>query len=146
MNTPWGKSDSKISIERGVSWVGTPSHGGLAITASKAVQTLSSKAITIAMRERYGTEFVNLPKTAYLFFEEDCAYAIAFYEHPEWFRLLELTEANSIRRDDLASVPPYDGVVLKKEANAAKSDEQVKAEMVEVIRRYYPEYFGQEAK
>lgn len=144
MNTPWGKSDSKISIERGVSWVGTPSHGGLAITASKAVQTLSSKAIAIAMRERYGTEFVNLPKTAYLFFEEDCAYAIAFYEHPEWKRLLEEQELGGIW--NLRSVPPYDHMVTKLEKSISRNNAEIQAEMAEVIRRYFPEYFGQEAK
>jgi hypothetical protein len=73
MNTPWGKSDSRVGIERGVSWVGTPGHGGLAITARVASRTLTVEALQHA--ERRG---------GYYFFEEDCAFAIAFYEIPVW--------------------------------------------------------------
>jgi hypothetical protein len=69
MNTPWGKSDSKITITRGISWVGTASHGGLAITPLAALQYLSTPAV--ARATKYGN---------YYFFEEDCDYAIAFLE------------------------------------------------------------------
>lgn len=73
MNTPWGKSDGTTKIERGVSWVNTPGHGGLAITSRVAIRTLSAEALQRA-------DF----KGGYYFFEEDCAYAIAFYEKPIW--------------------------------------------------------------
>lgn len=140
MNTPWGKSDSKITIGRGVSWVGTPSHGGLAITAGRAVQMLSSKAITIAMRTRYGTEFVNLPKTAYVFFEEDCDYAVAFYEHPEWYRSVEASIAveyadNGMPNESLSHI-----------VKSHQNDTVVKAEMEEIIRSWHPEYFAGEVR
>ena len=144
MQTPWGKSDSIVKIERGVSWVETPSHGGLAITATRAMQTLSSKAITIAMRERYGTEFVNLPKNAYLFFEEDCAYAMAFYEHPEWKRALEVLELKSLQDQGLigdGACPEYVAMKDRLVRSITNTNDDTKAEMAEIIQRYFPEYF-----
>lgn len=140
MNTPWGKSDSKINIERGISWVGTPSHGGLAITITKALETLSWPAIKIAN----GSNGILLykGKSGYLFFEEDCAYAVAFYEHPEWQKALEEKEMEDLRNSGLTHVPPYDHMYDKLEKSIARTDEQIKAEMAEVIRRYYPEYFA----
>jgi len=71
MNTPWGKSDSKITLTRGISWVGTPSHGGFAITPSAALTYLSTAAV--ARAEKYGT---------YYFFEEDCDASIVLFELP----------------------------------------------------------------
>jgi hypothetical protein len=69
MNTPWGKSDSKTTLAKGISWVGTPSHGGLAVTPAAALTYLSTAAVRRATS--YGS---------YYFFEEDCDYAIAFLE------------------------------------------------------------------
>ena len=69
MNTPWGKSDSKITLTRGISWVGTPSHGGFAITPSAALTYLSTAAV--ARAEKYGS---------YYFFEEDCDASIVLFE------------------------------------------------------------------
>lgn len=136
MNTPWGKSDSRVAIERGVSWVGTPSHGGLAITAGRAVKTLTGRAVTIAMIAVYGTEWVNLPNSSYLFFEEDCLYAIPFYEHPEWYRALEASTAVSMADNGYAEDS------LKHIANSRRADDDVRDEMSIVIRRWYPEYFS----
>ena len=69
MNTPWGKSDSKINVTKGISFVGTPSHGGYAVTPSAAKKFLSESAIKRGLA--YG---------GYLFFEEDCDYAIVQLE------------------------------------------------------------------
>jgi hypothetical protein len=142
MQTPWGKSDSITKIQRGVSWVGTPSHGGLAITMIRAMEVLSPKAINIALANVHGTALVNKPKGSYVFFEEDCAYAIAFYEHPEWKRTLEQNELDEIRLSNLSTVAPYDGVAEKLRKSIARTDERIKSDMAEVIRRWYPEYFG----
>jgi hypothetical protein len=76
MNTIWGKSDSKITLARGLSWVGTPSHGGFAITTKAAQQYLTNAAIQRG--ERRG---------AYLFYEEDCLADIVLYERPQVLRL-----------------------------------------------------------
>ena len=127
MNTPWGKSDSKTNIIHGVSWVGTPSHGGLAVTVRAATaiwypedgtrqrQMLSSKALKLADR-----------KGSYFFFEEDCLYAIAFYEHPEWKRALELQIAAA-----------NNGTYVR------EADAEIKADMERVIRRWFPAYFAE---
>jgi hypothetical protein len=137
MNTPWGKSDSVTRLERGVSWVGTPSHGGLAITATAAMKALTSKAINIALESIHGTALVNLPKSGYVFFEEDCAYAIAFYEHPEWYRSLEA--AIAVEYADNGRTDESLHHIVKSHSN----DQQVKADMAEVIRRWFPQYFGE---
>jgi hypothetical protein len=71
MNTPWGKSDSIEKIQRGVSRVGTPSHGGLMITRKAAETFLSSAAIKRA--ETFGEN--------YLAFEQDCLASIVLWEH-----------------------------------------------------------------
>ena len=71
MNTPWGKSDSINKIQKGVSWVGTPSHGGFMITRKAAETFLSPAAIKRA--EPYGKN--------YLAFEEDCLFALVVWEH-----------------------------------------------------------------
>ena len=71
MNTPWGKSDSKITLARGVSLVGTPGHGGFAITPSAALKYLSTAAV--ARATKYG---------GYYFFEEDCDAFIVLLELP----------------------------------------------------------------
>lgn len=68
MNTPWGRSDSKTTYLRGVSFVSTPGHGGFAITPSAALKYLSTSAVSRALK--YGS---------YYFFEEDCdAYLVHF--------------------------------------------------------------------
>lgn len=124
MNTPWGKSDYSIKIQRGVSWVNTPSHGGLRLTWQAAMKTLSPEARKAG--ERYG-QWLDAP----FFFEEDCAYAIAFYEHPEWKTELE-------RKEMLDNV----GVSF-----IPKTDAEIKSDMEAVIRRWFPQYFTrQEAK
>lgn len=72
MNTPWGKSDSKTNYLRGVSFVGTPGHGGFAVTSKAAHQYLTAQA-------RAKAEFRN----GYFFFEEDCDAFIVMLEIPQ---------------------------------------------------------------
>lgn len=69
MNTPWGTSDSITRIKRGLSWVGTPSHGGFAVSDGYARKHLSPAALLRG--ERRGN---------YYFYEEDCAYAIVAWD------------------------------------------------------------------
>jgi hypothetical protein len=65
VNTPWGKSDSKVTYRFGVSFVTTPSHGGFMVSPS--AQSLLSEAAR-KRGKQYGS---------YLAFEEDCdAYII----------------------------------------------------------------------
>lgn len=84
MNTPWGRSDSKITYGRGVSFVTTPSHGGFAITDRIARSRLSTAALIRS--ERRG---------GYHFFEEDCAAYIILWELDET-RTTDSPSLNSI--------------------------------------------------
>lgn len=71
MNTPWGKSDSIQRITRGLSFVGTPSHGGFAVADGYARKHLSASALLRGNR-----------KGSYYFFEEDCDAFIILLEVP----------------------------------------------------------------
>lgn len=139
METPWGRSDSQSKIAVGVSWVGTPSHGGLVVSSQQGRAKLSEKAIKLAAIEWQSA----------VFFEEDCAYAVAFFEVPEWCRKLWELEAY----DWLKYLEPgfYDHYGLKKQAperafnlfiKSRQSDEQIRAEYRPIIERYYPAYFS----
>lgn len=102
-NTPWGKSDSQYPIERGVVWYGTPSHGGLGVAGGVAKKKLSPQARALALVSG-GTYW----------YEEDIAWTIPFYEHPEWD---------------------------KKLAQLAGSKPSSKSELEKSIKRWHPEYF-----
>jgi hypothetical protein len=71
MSTPWGNSDSEKRYERGLTWVGTPSHGGFLVGKAYASKHLSPAAI--AEGEPFGQ---------YLAYEEDCDATIILYELP----------------------------------------------------------------
>ena len=45
MACPWGHIDYIKNIERGISWVSTPSHGGFRVSHGWAKQNLTQKAI-----------------------------------------------------------------------------------------------------
>jgi hypothetical protein len=69
MKTPWGKSDSKIIVKRGLSFVTTPSHGGFMVSKAYAGKHFSKAAI------KRGKEYGS-----YLAYEEDCDYAVVVWE------------------------------------------------------------------
>jgi hypothetical protein len=77
VNTPWGKSDSKITIARGLSFVTTPSHGGFMVASGYAKKHLSQAAQARGLKYG-GTKFNQ--EDYYLAFEEDCDYAIVMLE------------------------------------------------------------------
>jgi hypothetical protein len=70
--TPWGMSDSEKSYDRGLTWVGTPSHGGFLVGKGYARKHLSPAAIA-----------EGAPFGQYLAFEEDCDASIILYELPQ---------------------------------------------------------------
>jgi len=72
MQTPWGNSDSEKRYERGLTWVGTPSHGGFLVGKAYARKHLSPAAQ--AEGESFGQ---------YLAFEEDCDATIILFELPQ---------------------------------------------------------------
>lgn len=71
MNTPWGKADSIQRIARGLSFVGTPSHGGFMVADGFARKHLSAAALLRG--KRFGS---------YYAFEEDCDAFIILLEIP----------------------------------------------------------------
>jgi len=78
--TPWGDldDDPELFVD-GVSFVTTPSHGGLKISIEFAEKHMSDAAI------RRGV-LLN----GNLFYEEDCAWAIAVFDLPEyWFDMVK---------------------------------------------------------
>jgi len=102
-STPWGVADNIEKCIRGVALVQTPSHGGFRISKGRAERELSEAC------RSYGEQMYG-----YYFFEEDCAYALPLYEHPEWFvNIYHSGETESMARESAA----------------------------ETIKRWYPEYF-----
>ena len=108
-HSPWGSIQQCIPIQYGVRWVSTASHGGLMVTADVAAKQLSQRAIDLAHPGVCGD---------HVCFEEDCSYAIAFFEHPEWAVILEVNDKDG-RRD----IPT------------------IKDNMAHIIEQWVPEYF-----
>lgn len=101
--TPWGEAQYVCNIRRGVRWYVTAGHGGLAVSPGVAEKELSPAAVKLG--ESYGN---------YVWYEEDVAWAIPFYERPEW---------------EEAAVKKMGGEVRTQE------------EKEKIIREYFPEYF-----
>lgn len=67
--TPWGKSDDSRRLAKGITFYGTPSHGGIRVTERAALEALSPAALQEA----------EVWSGAY-WFEEDVACFIVFNE------------------------------------------------------------------
>ncbi len=67
MQTPWGKADSQQVYADGITFYGTPSHGGFKLSRERNAQ------VHPALRQRGG------------WYEEDCEYHIVVYTFPEVF-------------------------------------------------------------
>lgn len=101
--TIWGRAQFMTEIMRGVRWFSTAGHGGLAVADGVARKFLSPAAYKLGDRAN-----------GYVWYEEDSAFSIPFYEQPEW--------AASIAR-------------------ANGSPVRSKEYWEDVVRRWYPEYF-----
>ena len=84
--TPWGEVWSASTVIEGVYWAYTPSHGGLMIDLRLAETSLTPEARALGVM-----------CGPWLTYEEDCAVAIPFFEHPEWNSNKRLTSAAYIR-------------------------------------------------
>jgi len=71
--SPWGQVDQSDTLVRGMVFVSTPGHGGLMLTEKFAQKYLSSAAIDRA-------DVIGNGTNKRLCFEEDCAYALVFWE------------------------------------------------------------------
>jgi|SRR5690348_6470637 len=135
MQTPWGSSQQIEKILPGVSWVSTASHGGLMVATGAAEKYLTPKAIELG--KRYGS---------YICFEEDCAYAIAFFQNPAWKRFLDqhsLAEWNcSVFEPDSYMGKAKASAVPKLQTELAKSDDAIRDDMRAIVESWFPEFFG----
>lgn len=75
--SPWGKIDLVTPIVRGISFVGTPGHGGLRVT-DKALNEY-------ALDKEYLLKNA-IPMGQYFFFEEDCDAPLALFDMPRVLR------------------------------------------------------------
>lgn len=105
MQTPWGASDYQEKLAEGMWWVGTPGHGGLMIGKAEARRKLTPEA------QACGRPFGN-----WLCYEEDCDYAVPFYE------LQELREA-------------WNRLAVK-----ARQQQEIQASALDVLRCYHGAY------
>lgn len=140
--SPWGAIQDSTTIEKGVRWVSTASHGGLMVTNEAAKTLLSARAI----------ESVHCTESStHVCFEEDCEYAIAFFEHPEWERALQQKNLDDWHKtlENVWSNPPGSYManaalesVPKIEARLRMTDYEIREEMRAIVQRWNPEYFG----
>lgn len=106
IQTYWGEAQTSKEIEDGVVWYTTAGHGGLGVASNVAKRKLSKQAL----------EQGTLWKNAY-WYEEDCLYAIPFYEHPEWAKKLGgLQSKDQYEKEIIRWCPEY----FKKAKTASK--------------------------
>jgi hypothetical protein len=109
------------------------------VSRGAAQKYLTPKAIELG--ERYG---------AYVCYEEDCAYAIAFFQNPNWKRFLDkqsLAEwENSVLEPDSYMGKAKASAVPKLQTELAKTDDQIREDMRAIVESWYPEFFGMPAR
>ena len=111
------------------------------VSAGQASKLFTSKAISVAFPGSFA---------GYVCFEEDCSYAVAFYEHPEFKRYLDrksLAEwENSVFDADSYMGKAKSESVPKLRTEIAKTDAEISADMAAIIRCWNPEYFADSEK
>jgi len=85
--SPWDNIQTRSRLSDGVYWVSTPGHGGLMVHGDVAEISLTAEARNEGMLCTYSG-------VSWYCYEEDCKWAIPFFECPEWMR--------QDRRQDLA--------------------------------------------
>jgi hypothetical protein len=86
-STPWGASDYKSKVTRGINFYGTPGHGGYCV--SKGLAAKMHPALQ-SVGEWYGGA---------LWFEEDCAYSAVYLAFPEHFEAAKVAGAHESIKD-----------------------------------------------
>lgn len=97
MKTPWGKSDHEKVIAHGITFYGTPSHGGFKLHSAKNYQ------IPDYMRSKDG------------WYEEDCDWAIVAVVFPEHFVDSYHQALDTLKNWHPKEYQKYFGVILKPE-------------------------------
>ena len=75
IHTPWGMSDTCSPIADGITFYGTPSHGGLLVSAERVAKMHADLACISGHRSQCGGRW----------FEEDCEFAAVVAAFPEEF-------------------------------------------------------------
>lgn len=76
-STPWGMSDYCEKVTRGISFLGTPSHGGYRVSKKMYEKRIAEKGLAHGeITADYGN---------YLWFEEDCQWSFVVAAFPEFF-------------------------------------------------------------
>ena len=111
------------------------------VSAGVAAKLFSERAIKNAFPGTRGE---------YVCFEEDCSYAIAFYEHPEWKRHLD---RKALAEWECSNLDPdsYMGkakasAIPKLIAEVSKSDDAIREDMRAVVTAWTPKYFAAESE
>ena len=121
MRTPWGESDSRIKVQDGVYWVGTPSHGGFMVALGVAKTYLTQQA-----REKAEV------CCGYLCFEEDCLASIVLFEHPELFDAVGIVNRGAEELFESLSFWEFDYLLargIEPEAGSYARGKESRAEM-----------------
>ena len=95
MNTPWGRSDHKEEIAEGITFYGTPSHGGIKLNSAR------NKQIPEYMR------------SADNWYEEDCDWAKVAVIFPEHFVKSYAQALDSLRNWNPESYQKYFNITLR---------------------------------
>lgn len=80
--SPWGRIDGSRKYARGVYFVSTSGHGGLAISKSQASRLFSESCLKLAA----------IVERDYVYFEEDCALALALTDSYTLFEMVKRVE------------------------------------------------------
>ena len=122
--SPWGKIQTSTKIAEGVFWVSTPSHGGLMVHKDSPIK-LTGQAISKAVTSS-GDWFS---------FEEDCRYAIPFFEHPFILRFLD--QESLAMWQECADGKGYYPESMRKEAAGKVEECKAKAHRTDAEIRQY---------
>ena len=95
-NTPWGRAQTVNTIERGVSVVSTPGHGGIGVADGVAKKRLSQQALALGLRQG-----------GYYWYEEDCLCAIPLYEVESWRKALSKSSKEELEDSIRRWTPKY---------------------------------------
>lgn len=105
MSCPWGAIQNTETLERGIAWVSTASHGGLRVAKGYAESILSDRCLAKATAR----------DDNYYWYEEDVDWAYAILDLPHlWTTKMHYTEyVNDVPKHLLKVLSAYDPAYLE---------------------------------
>ena len=129
----WGHIQDSTQIAPGVRWVSTAGHGGLMVAKATGERLLSEQA-------RAAAEF----SCGCYCFEEDCLYAVAFYERPEWQRALEQDWLDTLLgyrvRPSYYTEEEFQRSIARLTRKVARTDDEYRAEALLTVASWNIKY------